>query len=322
MKADYAIIYNPIAKKGKTKKDLEFAFKCLDKLNISYKLVETEYDKHAIELAQQMAKDGYRVIGAGGDGTANQVLHGVVTSNTGALCGFIPMGSGNDIPAAIGIKADIKRACEVIAEDYSSKSDIGYAKTDEGIDRYFLGIGSQGFDAEVARRSNVKGGKNYNLIIFQCLFSFKSKEIIVKMDNDNYENLANLVAIGNGGAYGGGMYICQRAKVDDGLFDISIVDISKLKLLIQFSKMYSGSLLPHPNVFEYQSRKVRIEMKNVDEEPYFCQVDGEVLGPLPVTYEAIKDGQEFIRPKGDEHAEAFKEKYGKYFYECEERRTR
>jgi diacylglycerol kinase (ATP) len=321
MEADYAIIYNPIAKKGKAKDYLEFAFKCLDDLKISYKLVETEYDKHAIELARQMSKDGYRVIGAGGDGNANQVLHGVVTSNSGSLCGFIPMGSGNDIPAAIGIKADIKRACEIIAEGYSSKCDIGYAKTEEGTDRYFLGIGSQGFDAEVARRSNEKGGKNYNLIIFQCLFSFKNKEIIVKMDNDIYDGVANLAAVGNGGAYGGGMYICQRANIQDSLFDISIVNIGKLKLLIQFSKMYSASLLPHPDVSEYQSKKVRIEMKNPEDEPYFCQVDGEVLGPLPVTYEAIKDGYEFIRPKIDEHAEAFKEKYGKYFYECEERRS-
>ena len=314
---DYAIIYNPIAKKGKTKEDLDYAFKRLNDLKISYKSVETEYDGHAIELARQMAKEGYRVIAAGGDGTANQVFHGVITSNTGVLCGFIPMGSGNDIPAAVGIRADIKRACEIIAEGYTSKCDIGFAKTDEGVERYFLGIGSQGFDAEVARRSNEKGGKNYNLIIFQALFSWKSREIIVKMDNEIYEGVANLAAVGNSGAYGGGMYICQKASVDDGLFNISIVNIGKFKLLLQFKKMYSASLLPHPNVHEYQSKKVRIEMKNSEEESYMCQVDGEVLGPLPVTYETIKEGYEFIRPKINEVAEEFKEKYGHYFYECD-----
>jgi diacylglycerol kinase (ATP) len=127
------------------------------------------------------------------------------------------------------------------------------------------------------------------------------------MDNDTYEGMANLAAVGNGGAYGGGMYVCQKAKVDDGLFDISVVDIGKFKLLLQFKRMYNASLLPHPNISEYQSKKVRIEMKNPEDEPYNCQVDGEVLGPLPVTYESIKDGYEFIRPKIDEVAEAFKE---------------
>jgi len=317
MNSDYAIIYNPVAKKGKAKQDLDYAFNYLDELNISYKLFETEYDGHAIELANQSAKDGYRVIAAGGDGTANQVLHGVISSNSGVLCGFIPMGSGNDIPAVVGIRPDIKRACEIIAEGHSRKVDIGFAKTDEGVERYFLGVGSQGFDAEVARRSNEKGGKNYNLIVFQALFSWKSKEIIVTMDNDTHEGMANLVAVGNGGAYGGGMYVCQKAKIDDGLFDISVVDIKKLKLLFQFKRMYSASLLPHPDVAEYRSKKARIEMKNKEDDPYLCQVDGEILGPLPVTYENIKDGYEFIRPQIDEVAEAFKEKYGHYFYECD-----
>ena len=318
MDADYAIIYNPIAGKLKqTKIDIEYAKKCLDDLSISYKLFKTEFAGHAISLANQLAKDGFRVIGAGGDGTCNEVFHGVISSNSGALCGFIPIGSGNDIPAAIGIKPDIKRACEIIAENHTSKSDIGFAKTDEGVERYFLGIGSQGFDAEVARRSNENKDKNYNMIIVKALFSWKSKEVKVIMDNDTYEGYANLTAVGNGGAYGGGMYICQKARVDDGFFDISIVDIGKFKLLVQFKKMYNASLLPHPDISEYQSKKVRIEMKNPGDEPYMCQVDGEVLGPLPVTYESIKDGYEFIRPKMDEVAEAFKEKYGRYFYICE-----
>ena len=315
MEADYAIIYNPIAgKPTQTEKDVEYAKKCLDDLNISYKLFKTEFAGHAINLANQLAKEGYRVIGAGGDGTCNEVFHGVISSNSGALCGFIPMGSGNDIPAAIGITPDIKRACEIIAENHTSKSDIGFAKTDEGVERYFLGIGSQGFDGEVARRSNENKEKNYNAIILKTLFSWKSREIKVTMDNDTYEGIANLAAVGNGGAYGGGMYVCQRAKVDDGLFDISVVNIGKFKLLLQFKRMYDASLLPHPDISEYQSKKVRIEMKNPEDEPYVCQVDGEVLGTLPITYESIKDGYEFIRPKIDEVAEAFKEKYGRYFY--------
>jgi diacylglycerol kinase (ATP) len=318
MKEDLAVIYNPIAGSPKqATQDIGYAKKCLDDLKLSYKLFKTEYAGHAIELASQLAKEGYKVIGAGGDGTCNEVMHGVISSNSGALCGFIPMGSGNDIPAVIGITPDIKRACEIIAEGYSSKSDIGFAKTDQGVERYFLGIGSQGFDAEIAKRANENQEKNYNAIVIKSLLKWKSREIKVVMDSDTFEGMANLTAVGNGGAYGGGMYICQKASVEDGLFDISVVDIGKFKLLFQFKRMYSASLLPHPDVFEYQSKKVRIEMAKSEDDPYLCQVDGEILGNLPVTYETIKDGYEFIRPKTNEVAEAFKEKYGRYFYECE-----
>lgn len=313
---DHSIIYNPIANKGKVKEEIEDVKKYLDNLNVSYNLHTTEHAEHAIQLANQLAKDGYRVIGAGGDGTANEVLHGVITSNTGALCGFIPMGSGNDIPAAVGYRADIKRACEIIAEGYSSKSDIGLAKRDDGYERYFLGIGSQGFDSEVARRSNENKEKDYNMIILTLLKEWENQEIIVKMDNDKYEGEANLAAVGLSGAYGGGMFICQRASTEDGLFDISIVNIDKVKLARQFRRMYNASLLPHPDIKEYQSKKVRIEMKTFEHESYVCQVDGEVLGPLPVNYECIQDGYEFIRPKINEFAEEFKEKFGHYFWEC------
>ncbi|MFX0025428.1 MAG: diacylglycerol/lipid kinase family protein, partial [Candidatus Hermodarchaeota archaeon] len=240
MEAEHAIVFNPIANKGKVGKDIELVTKYLDDLKVSYKLYSTEYAGHAIELAYNLAKDGYRVIAAGGDGTANEVLHGTIISNSEALCGFIPMGSGNDIPAAVGYRADIKRACEIIAEGYSSKCDIGFAETDDGVERYFLGIGSQGFDSEVARRSNENKEKDYNMIILDLLRSWENKEIIVKMDNDTFEGEANLAAVGLSGAYGGGMFICQRASIEDGLFDISIVNIDKVKLARQFRRMYSA----------------------------------------------------------------------------------
>jgi len=316
MEANHAVIYNPIANKGKVAEDIKIATQYFDDLNVSYKLYATEYAGHAVELANNLAKDGYRVIAAGGDGTANEVLHGTISSNSGALCGFIPMGSGNDIPAAVGYRADIKRACEIIAEGYSSKCDIGFAKTDAGVERYFLGIGSQGFDSEVARLSNENKEKDYNMIILSSLKSWENKEIIAKMDNDFYEGEANLAAVGLSGAYGGGMFICQRASIEDGLFDISIVNIDKIQLARQFRKMYSASLLPHPNVKEYRSKKVRVEMRNLEDDPYYSQVDGEVIGTLPVTYECIQDGYEFIRPKINEFAEEFKQKYGHYMWEC------
>jgi diacylglycerol kinase (ATP) len=316
---DYAIIYNPVAgKKKETKKDIGYMSKCLNDLKVSYHLFETEYTQHAMDLANQLAKEGYRVIGAGGDGTCNEVMNGVINSNTGVLCGFIPIGSGNDIPAAIGVRPDIKRACEIIAEGNSSKTDIGIASTHEAVKRYFLGIGSQGFDADVTYRFNqAKRGKSYVTQTLKALLPWKNKQVKVTMDNDTYEGYANCLACANGPSYGGFMYICQKAKVNDGLFDISVVNIGKFKLLRHFNRMYKATLLPHPNIYEFSSKRVRVEMLDASEEnPYLCQVDGEILGTVPVNYECIKDGYEFIRPEIDEVAEAFKEKYGRYFWEC------
>ena len=98
---DYALIYNPTSAAGKSKDDFDYARKCLDTLGVSYELFQSQHKEHAIEIAYQKAKDGYNVIAAGGDGSCNEVFHGVKMSKTGVLCGFIPMGTGNDIPGDI-----------------------------------------------------------------------------------------------------------------------------------------------------------------------------------------------------------------------------
>lgn len=317
---DYAIIYNPSSAAGKSKKQIEEAQRYLDAMHVSYKLVESTYPGHAIELARQMAKEGYRVIGAGGDGTCNEILHGVMTSNSKALCGFIPMGTGNDIPAAIGIVPEIKRACEILKEGTIGKSDVGFARTDKGVERYFLGIGSQGFDAEVTRRTNLgkkrfKGTLNYYVTVLKTILGWPNRPIRVKMDSDTFEGMTNCIAVANGPSYGGGMYICQQARVHDGMFHISVVHMSKFVMLRDFNQMYDASVLPHPDISEYTSKKVRIEMVNAQDIPYLCQVDGEVLGEIPVNYESLPDAQEFIMPKCDEVSERFIEKYGRDFHE-------
>ena len=70
------------------------------------------------------------------------------------------------------------------------------------------------------------------------------------------------------------------------------------------------------------SKKVRVEMRFPEDEPYVCQVDGEVLGSLPVVYKCIQDGYEFIRPRINEFAEEFKQKYGYYMWECWDEREK
>jgi hypothetical protein len=57
-------------------------------------------------------------------------------------------------------------------------------------------------------------------------------------------------------------------------------------------------------------------LESDEPKPYLFQVDGEILDYLPVNYECIKEGYEFIRPELDEVAEAFKEEHGRYFWEC------
>ncbi|MFX0102410.1 MAG: diacylglycerol/lipid kinase family protein [Candidatus Hodarchaeota archaeon] len=314
---DYALIYNPSAAAGKSKKSFQKAMVLLEEKSISFETFESEYAGHILTLAADLAKDGYRIIGCGGDGTCNEVINGVQNSGVKMPISFIPMGSGNDLPCALGIIPDVERACEIIAEGHTEKCDIGLATNSSGEKRYFLGIGSQGFDAEVTRRTNegkkwLDGTMNYVSSIFKTLGSFKTLDVKVTMDNETYEGKSNLIAVGNGPSYGGGMYMCPAASIKDSIFHVTVIDnMSKFTLLMNFSKLYKKTHMALPEMLEYHSKKVVIEMQNKDDVPYFYQVDGEVMGPLPVTYEIVPGAQEFIMPKEDEVLLAFNKKYAK-----------
>jgi diacylglycerol kinase (ATP) len=312
---DYALIYNPSSAAGKSKKSFQFALETLEKLNVSFETKKTDYPGHAIELARDLANDGYRIIGCGGDGTCNEVFNGAIDSGKKPLVGFIPMGSGNDIPGAIGIVPDIKRACEVISEGFSESCDIGLATNVKDEKRYFIGIGSQGFDAEVTRRANkgtkrLKGTQNYVAATLTTLFYFKNQRIKVSMDSDTFEDEAILAAVGNGPSYGGWMYMCADACIHDGAFHVVILGkMTKLRVLINLTKMYSKQHLSLHAIHSFESKRVKIEMADPDVKPYLYQVDGEVLGPVPVMYEAIADGYEFIKPRKNEVLLEFNKKY-------------
>ncbi|MBN2153850.1 MAG: diacylglycerol kinase family lipid kinase [Candidatus Lokiarchaeota archaeon] len=318
---DFALIYNPSSAAGRSKVSFRLALATLEKLGVSFETKQTEYPGHAIPLARELASDGYRIIGCGGDGTCNEVFNGAISSGKKPLVGFIPMGSGNDIPGAIGVLPDIKRACEVISEGFSETCDIGLVTNGAGERRYFIGIGSQGFDAEVTRRAN-KGTKrfsgtwNYVVATIATATYFKDKEIKVSMDGDTFEGQAILAAVGNGPSYGGWMYMCPEACIHDGTFHVVILgEMSKFRVMLNFTKMYYKQHLSLPAIHSFESKRIKVEMLDPETKPYSYQVDGEVLGPVPVMYEAIADGYEFIKPRQNEVLIEFNKKYDHFIKE-------
>ncbi|MHA1510801.1 MAG: diacylglycerol/lipid kinase family protein, partial [Promethearchaeota archaeon] len=157
----------------------------------------------------------------------------------------------------------------------------------------------------------------YVIALLKTIFKFKKRRVRVIMDNDVYEGSPNNVAIGNGESYGEWMYLCGGARVDDGLFNISIPEVTPLRVLFDLRRMYSKTVIPHPKIKTFQSKKVRVEMVNAEDDPYIGQVDGELIGKVPITYECLPDAYEFIKPERDETIDCFMQKYGKkYLKHC------
>ena len=79
MSNTYKIILNPTSGNGNGANAIPQIERLLNQHHLSFDLVRTERVGHAIELTRQAVRDGYKaIIAAGGDGTVNEVINGLV----------------------------------------------------------------------------------------------------------------------------------------------------------------------------------------------------------------------------------------------------
>jgi diacylglycerol kinase (ATP) len=162
---------------------------------------------------------------------------------------------------------------------------------------WFGGVLASGFDSRVNDRGNrmswPRGRLRYDVAMLAELATLRTIPYRIRLDDGPWRKLdATLVAVGNGSHYGGGMRICPGARLDDGLFDLTVVgECSRTTLVRVFPRVYRGSHLSHPAVTVYRAAKVEIEAPGVT-----GYADGEALGPLPLTAECVPGAARLLAP--------------------------
>ena len=314
-KKEVFLVINPVAAGGRVEAIWEDQIKPLvDNYDLEYDFEFTSSPQHAIEIARTRVNEGYKIIcSVGGDGTANEVLNGILKAEKTGVFSAIPVGTGDDVPTVYGIpEGDLEAAVLCLAKGQNKSFDVGYCET---ADRYFAGVASMGFDAEVADRTNkgskrLSGTKNYQLALLKTLLKFKPYNLLIRMDEDRtIESQRMLLAIGNGKRYGGGMHICPDAEVTDGKFAVTALQkISRVTLLRVFPKVYDGNHLTHRSVETYEGSSIHVDSPKKN---CLYQVDGEILGYLPETF-TTKSNHLTVRVPSPwvSYTEIWKEKLG------------
>ena len=92
------------------------------------------------------------------------------------------------------------------------------------------------------------------------------------------------MAIGNGGYFGGGMWVCPKAKPDDGLFDVTVWSgFGLIDFATKKGQIYNGTHVNFPGTRTMRAKKIRAESDHV----VLLDVDGEQPGRLPATIEIL-----------------------------------
>jgi len=295
---EYLVVVNPNAGGGQGKRDWPKIENLIRGKNLKYHAVFTQYRHHAIRLTAEFINQGYRkIIVVGGDGTINEVVNGIFSNpeEIDSICfGVIMMGTGNDWGRMFDIPYNNEEALNLIISEKKFKQDVGrvsYFLGDEKHHRYFINTAGIGFDAMVVKNANKskdkgKSGKfSYLITLFKTLLRYKTLDVKIAVEGRELAGSKLFTMnVGIGKFSGGGMQQVPDAIIDDGLFDIMLVNkIRKSKIVYKIKNLYDGNIhnIKEVNMFKGQNLLVDSSDK------VMLEVDGESLGHTPFEFEVI-----------------------------------
>ena len=278
------LILNPMADMGRAWKaanDLRPIVQEFKEGEISWS--GTVYPTHATELAKQAAAQGCDlVIALGGDGTAHEVVNGLMQVPEGKrpVMGVVPLGSGNDFAHALGVPKKPDHALVHALNGQPSKIDIGLL-TDEhsGRREYFDNTVGAGFDAVVTIRSHkliiVKGFLMYLTAVIQTiLLNHNPAKIQFQSETESWEDTVLMTTVCNGGREGGGFLISPESKIDDGLLQfLNVKKVSRAMMFRLVPEFMKGTHLRFPATQLGSFKKLRMN----SDRPLYIHADGEIF---------------------------------------------
>ncbi len=236
------------------------------------------------------------VVAAGGDGTLNEVINGVleVTPNPRIAAAVLPLGTANDFAKSCGL-VDLTplEALKLAAGGVIRPIDVGRLNG-----RHFLNVVSGGFGAEVTASTpnelkQVLGGAAYSLMGFLTALKFRPYEAHLMLGAERLEERLLMLAVGNGRQSGGGYQVTPKAWIDDGLLDLVCVRDADLT---QWRAVYQEMANPDWHENEYVEYRQLKAFQFETEEPFQMNLDGEPLLGTRFEFEIGERQLPFVLP--------------------------
>lgn len=264
----YLLIVNPTSGRGFGGRSIPLIESELKKYNLDYRMVLTERQWHAADLAEQGAREGYDVVVvASGDGTANEVLNGLMRARLAGFdktaMGQIAVGTGNDFAYGMGIPGGIEIGCKILADDYRRRMDVGIVKGGDYPDGRYFGNGvGIGFDAATgfvaAKIRWTRGLLLYLIAAIETIFIYyKAPTVRLVYENEDLTQPSLMISIMNGRRMGGGFFFAPFGDPGDGWFDMCIAQsASQLRIFGLIPYFMKGSQATQKEVKMDHCRKV------------------------------------------------------------------
>ncbi len=288
------LIVNPAAGQGKPANTLGAIHAALGlflgRVFVTHKAGDAE------DAARGAAADGFdAVLVAGGDGTVNEVINGLLSAPNrpkSLPLGLVPLGTQNVLASELGLPSggDLAPVAALLAGGKTRLLDVGLAGT-----RYFVLMAGFGFDATVVRDvlRPVKdrfGPAAYAFATLGALAKYRSTEICLTLDGQEVCSEAFLVVIANAASYAARQIkLAPFAAPDDGWLDVCVFErqkadwgldrvVPQMGFASQMMAVLGRRHLQGPGVRYYRARSIALR----SDPPIGGHLDGEAFGMTPV----------------------------------------
>jgi YegS/Rv2252/BmrU family lipid kinase len=279
------VVVNPLSGRGRYDNQIQAHAALADQILTAHgyrtRVRPTAARGDARRFAQEAVADATDLVVAwGGDGTVNEVASALVGSRVPLA--IVPAGSGNGLAADLGLPFEARRALEVAARGETRPIDAGRVNG-----AYFFNIAGIGLDARIATRFAGRGLRRrgplaYLQLTSAELFQYRSTSYDIECDGERWTVDAILIAVANGRQYGNRVVIAPEARLDDGRFELVIVEPqSWWGIVRRLPSLFRGRLRAGDGVSMRPAAHVRIRAAgtipfHVDGEPGECRDTVEI----------------------------------------------
>ena len=286
-------IYNPRAGKGSIGSHIGGIVDTFTKAGYRVTVYPTQCQGDGEVIAAGWARDFDRVVCAGGDGTLDEIVTGVMSASVNIPIGYIPTGSTNDFARSIGLPRTVRKASAVAVSDRLFRCDLGKFNS-----RYFVYVAAFGLFTDVTYETdqNLKNVFGYSAYVAEAarrLPSARSIPLRITYDGNVITDSFLVGLISNSDSVGGMKSLPgPDVKLDDGIFEVmlirspdNILELNMIAPAIIDHRIRSG------NVIRFKCSSIMIE----SDEPIPWNLDGEFGGMVDrAVVENVHEAVEFV----------------------------
>lgn len=232
-------IINPIAGAGSRASLTALIQSRTKAAGISFEIVPSSKEGDYRSFVHQVIHENFTdIVIAGGDGTVSQVISGL--RETGKKFGILPCGSGNGLARAARIPLSMTKALNLVLHGKATLTDGMLVNG-----KFACMLCGLGFDAIVAHsfsKQTTRGLSTYVKETIRAIGQSTAYPFSIQTDQHKLDTRCLMISVANANQYGNNFTIAPRAKLDDGLLDVVILnEQSSISFLFNTVRQLLGS---------------------------------------------------------------------------------